>query len=84
MVQEKPTMGKLLIAEVSSYPHFSAGVTDSGESACFGQVPKLLFGVHAKQACALRFPTPKLSNQMKGITSVVQMHLHLVLQLQRD
>lgn len=53
--------GKLL-------PAFSTDVTDSGEIACFKEVPKLLFGVYPKQACALRFPTPKLSNQMKGIS----------------
>lgn len=60
---------------------FSTGVIDSGESDCFVQVPKLLFGVYPKQACALRFPIPKLSNQMKGMTSVARMLLHLVLQL---
>ncbi|XP_064504835.1 uncharacterized protein LOC135411335 isoform X2 [Pseudopipra pipra] len=61
--------GKLL-------PTFSTGVTDSGESACFSQVPKLLFGVYPKQACALTFPIPKLSNQIKGMNPVAQMLLH--------
>ena len=36
--------GKLL-------PTFSTCVMDSGESTCFGQIPKMLFGVYPKQDC---------------------------------